>query len=141
MANERPVDGRALRLLRTDAELTQKQLARASGVHNASISAAERGTRPVSPAVQEALVAGLGLPSRVWPAVVGLLRWLDFVRGESAAEPEPDVEAFAEGLGRAVEQSVAAFLRLVRAPGRVPQPEPGTGQANGTGDFAEPTDG
>ena len=57
------MDGLDLRLMRVRAGITQYELAQRSGIHPASISEMERGQRPVSDAVVDALsheMSGVG---------------------------------------------------------------------------------
>ena len=60
---EDAMDGLDLRLMRVRAGITQYELAQRSGIHPASISEMERGQRPVSDAVVDALsheMSGVG---------------------------------------------------------------------------------
>jgi len=112
----------ALRTLRQYRGLTQKGLAELSGVHNATISAYERGQRSIGSDNLTALLAGLGIPERAWEATVRHIRWLDFFtqakRGADEPVTETDFDLFAETVGRDVEQSALDLLRLLRAPFR-----------------------
>lgn len=113
MEPERSPEARALTTLRTDCRLTQKALAEASGIHNATISSYERGHRPVGPENLTALLRAMGLPPRAWEATVRHYRWLDYLSGASADEL-PTIEVVAESFGREVERHVVALLRVLR---------------------------
>jgi len=110
----------ALRTLREYRGLTQKRLAERSGVHNATISAYERGRRSMGSDNLTALLAGLGIPERAWEATVRHIRWLDFFtqakRGADGPVTDADFDLFAETVGRDVEQAALDLLRLLRAP-------------------------
>lgn len=112
MARDRSPEARALSTLRLDRALTQKALAKLSGVHNATISSYERGRRPISPGSLAALLSAMGLTPRAWEATVRYFVWLDYL-ATGAPSNEGSIDIVAEHVAQDVERNLAALLRLV----------------------------
>lgn len=95
-------DGVTLAVLRAYRRLSQKDLARRTGMHHATISQYERGRRAPSETDRRRLLEGLGLPDRAWEAVAGVVEWLDWLQ-QWHTVGEPDVAedgGFAADRGR-----------------------------------------
>ncbi len=125
----RGAGARALSFLRELRGHTQKTLAKASGLHNATISSYERGRRAIGERNLESLLDALGLPLRAWEATVRHIEWLDWLvqrrrdaegvlPGASLEEPlgadlHREVTRVAEAAGREREQTVTRVLDLL----------------------------
>lgn len=81
-ADEAPLDGRPLVLLRHARDLTQEELARRSGVSTRTLSRVENGDTLLDPAVKEEVARGLGLPGFVFDDVAQFLAYLDRMAGK-----------------------------------------------------------
>jgi len=134
--NGRTASARALSFLREMQGYTQKMLAEASGIHNATISAYERGRRTIGERNLRNMLEALGLPVRAWDATVRHIEWLDWMarrRKEARDEASPsegfelalamgtadgsdlrrEIEHVAEAAGREREQTVTRVLELL----------------------------
>ncbi|MGD2116440.1 MAG: helix-turn-helix transcriptional regulator [Acidobacteriota bacterium] len=89
-----------LAVLRAYRRVSQRGLARRTGVHHATISQVERGKRTLGEADRQRLLAGLELPERAWETVESLVEWLDWLAERyEAGAPEGGASGAARGAG------------------------------------------
>ena len=116
----RPTRARALAVLRIYRGMSQKDLARLSGVNKATVSGYERGKLAIGPDNLEAMLAALGLSERAWDATVRHVQWLDHLRIHEAGAygdgSERQVLLLAETIAREIERGVSAVLRELVTP-------------------------
>jgi len=110
--NTRAARARALAFLREMRGYTQKKLAEASGIHNATISSYERGKREIGDRNLETVLLALGLPLRAWDATVRHIEWLDWLARRRKEANEMALQA--EGLGLASAAGKASDLDMRR---------------------------
>lgn len=133
----RGLAGRVLVLLRGYRGLSQKELARRTGLHHATVSQYERGRRSIDEEARRRILEALDLPGRAWEAVEGVVEWLDWLSEQRAGLPgvegpvggagaEASYEARAGALrheanlladeaGRQRQREVAGLLRFLLA--------------------------
>ncbi|MGD2116207.1 MAG: helix-turn-helix transcriptional regulator [Acidobacteriota bacterium] len=103
----------ALRMLHGLRRLSQRELARRTGVHHATISQFERGKRLLGRPQIERLLHGLNVPPRGYEATERLVDWIDYlVRTESSGQARHSL-ILAESVARSYEVHTAALLHLV----------------------------
>ncbi|MGD2116032.1 MAG: helix-turn-helix transcriptional regulator [Acidobacteriota bacterium] len=119
---DRPADGAVLAVLRAYRRISQRNLARRTGVHHASISRYERGLSALGEKDRCRLLDGLELPEDAWEAVASLVDWLDWlaerhelwVEGEdgpgSALDRRRRAGRLAESAGRERQRQFAELL-------------------------------
>lgn len=111
----------ALRVLRALRRLTQRELARATGINKATISSYERGRQAIGPENLSALLDALDVPPRAWSETlchVDRLHWL--TSRQDLLEERPDelqglqrhVDALALTVGHCRERQAADLLDL-----------------------------
>lgn len=86
MMSNPTVEGRALRLLRTDRRVSRARLAERCSVSASTLGAYENGTIPIPEATLARLLDALELPETAWFATVELVRTLDWI-SEPATVP------------------------------------------------------
>ncbi len=110
----RPTRGRALAVLRIYRGMSQRDLARLSGVNKATISGYEQGRLAIGPDNLEKMLPALGLSDRAWEATVRHVQWIDHLRGAAAGGVDTasdQVLCLAETIAREIERGVSAVLR------------------------------
>ncbi len=115
----RPARARALAVLRIFREMSQRDLARLSGVNKATISGYEQGRLAIGPDNLEKMLSALGLSDRAWEATIRHVQWIDHLRGAAAGGLDTGTgQAFllAETIAREIERGVSAVLREVTRP-------------------------
>ena len=115
----RPARARALAVLRIYRGMSQRDLARLSGVNKATISNYEQGKQAIGPDNLDAMLRALGLSDRAWEATVRHVQWIDHLRGAAAGGVDTGTgQAFllAETIAREIERGVSAVLREVAGP-------------------------
>ena len=115
----RPARARALAVLRIYRNMSQRDLARLSGVNMATISNYEQGKQAIGPDNLDAMLRALGLSDRAWEATVRHVQWIDHLRGAAAGDVDTGTaQAFllAETIAREIERGVSAVLREVAEP-------------------------
>lgn len=104
----------ALRMLRAFRCVTQKELATRCGIHHVTISAFERGRKPLGPRHLERLLDALELTPRAWESTERHVEWVDYLTSaESALDPQSLM--LAESVARSFEMHTAALLHLLEA--------------------------
>ena len=116
----RPTRARALAVLRIYRGMSQRDLARVSGVNKATVSGYERGKLAIGPENLDAMLAALGLSERAWDATIRHVQWLDHLRIHEAGVygdgSERQVLLLAETIAREIERGVSAVLHELVTP-------------------------
>lgn len=116
--------GRILRVLRELRGLSQRDLARRSGLNKTAISDYETGKRDIPESRRVRLLRELGFPLRAWDETRDFIRWLAWLgeREEQRRERHParhgrgvrtDVDLIAARVGRTRERETAEVLDLL----------------------------
>lgn len=113
MANRDPAA--ALRILRALRGVNQKQLARRSGIHHATISAFERGRQTLQPHHLDRLLSALEVTPRAWEATERHVEWIDYLTSAESAVLDREALMLAESVARSFEMHTAALLHLIEA--------------------------
>jgi transcriptional regulator with XRE-family HTH domain len=105
----------ALRMLRGLRQITQRELARRTGVHHVTISQYERGQRRLAPHNLDPLLDALEVTPRAWESTIRHVAWIDHLT--TAQTPALDGEAarLAESVARSFEMHTYALLHLLVA--------------------------
>jgi transcriptional regulator with XRE-family HTH domain len=100
--------------------MSQRDLARVSGVNKATVSGYERGKLAIGPENLDAMLAALGLSERAWDATIRHVQWLDHLRIHEAGVygdgSERQVLLLAETIAREIERGVSAVLHELVTP-------------------------
>lgn len=105
----------ALRILRGFRRVSQRELARRSGVHHASISAYERGRSTISAPKLERLLEALEISRRGWEGTIRHAAWIEYVASGESSALQGEAAVLAESVARSFEIHAAALLHLMEA--------------------------
>jgi transcriptional regulator with XRE-family HTH domain len=102
-------------MLRGLRQVSQKELARRTGVHHAQIGRYERNRRGIKPEDLDRLLAGLNV---LWPSWEWTLRhagWVDQLSAAEGSRPDERPWGLAASLTRSIEMHAGALRHLSRA--------------------------
>jgi transcriptional regulator with XRE-family HTH domain len=102
-------------MLRALRRISQRELARQTGVHHSRISQFERGRTGLSPRSLGRLLDALEVTPRALEATERHVQWIDFLSSAESTGRDRQALMLAESVARSFEVHTAALLQLVDA--------------------------